>query len=85
MENNQKLIQILEANNYVKHGYGFKRETELNIHWVTIFSSGKVQLFSYFDPEDSGIDEKNYDTGLLSDLTPEVLQVLITTLVSNHL
>ena len=81
----EKLIKVLEANNYVKHGYGFKRETESNVHWATVFSDGKVQLYSYFDPEDASNDEKNYDTGQLSGLTPEVLQVLITTLVSNHL
>jgi len=77
---------ILRAINseYKKEGYGYKKVTKENTHWITFFTAnGKtsLQMYAYFteDPE----MEKVYDTGIIR-LTEDQLGIFINVLLENH-
>lgn len=77
------MIDLLTKNGYSKVGYGYKKLTDSGFgfeiaNWVTIFSSGDVQMYGYNDSDPEG--EKDYDTGIVK-VTEDQLQTLIDILV----
>lgn len=77
----KNIVDIITSNGYKEEGYGYKKVTENNTHWITLFDDS-LQMYSYFT-EDSEC-EKEYDTGIVS-VSGDELQTLIKVLVSNHL
>ena len=77
-----KLKDVILSNGYVKKDYGYRKVTENNTHWITLFGEGEFQMYAYFT-EDIGM-EKVYDTGVIDIASPDELETLIKVLVSNH-
>jgi hypothetical protein len=80
MENEYLLPIVLKAG-YVKSGFGYKKQTEENTHWITLFENGKIQMYAFFS-EDEECD-KIYDTGII-EIFSDYLQVFIEVLIRNH-
>lgn len=76
------ILQILTQNGYQQEGYGYKKVTAENTHWVTVLGKGtEIQVYGYFtgDPEFENI----YDTGIIQ-ANPDTLQVLISIFTTDH-
>jgi S-adenosylmethionine:diacylglycerol 3-amino-3-carboxypropyl transferase len=82
-EESSILLDVVKSNGYEKSGYGYKKITEENTHWITLFGSGGAQLYAYFT-EDPDMNDA-YNTQVLNKVSPEELQTLINVLVSNNL
>lgn len=80
MDAPKEFTEVLEENKFVPEGYGFKRVTKENTHWITFFED-KLQMYGYFtlDPE----CDKIYDSGIVK-VVPARLQILISIFTSNH-
>lgn len=78
----EKYIQVLRSNGYVKKDYGYFKITENNTHWVTLLSENCLQLYAYFT-EDSEMEDV-YNTKTLQYLTVEELQTLISIFLKSH-
>lgn len=74
-------VDIITSNGYKEEGYGYKKVTENNTHWITLFDNDSLQMYAYFT-EDSEC-EKEYDTGIVN-VSSDELEILIKVLVSNH-
>lgn len=75
-------IKIATSNDYVKEGYGYKKITKDNTHWITFFEKDNtLQMYAYFT-EDNEF-EKIYDTGIIK-VSEQELQTLINILNTNH-
>jgi hypothetical protein len=74
------LIDALLNNGYLKEGYGYKKVTENNTHWVSLFEDC-LQMYAYFT-EDEELD-KVYDTGNVKVSEAE-LHILIKVFNHNH-
>ena len=70
--------KVILACGYIKEGYGYRKETRNNTHWITKFPGRKVQMYAYY-----GDREKIYDTGIIS-VNPEQLEMFINVLITNH-
>ena len=77
-----ELKGVILSNGYVKKDYGYRKVTENNTHWITLFGEGEFQMYAYYT-EDIGM-EKVYDTGVIDIASPAELETLIKVLVSNH-
>jgi hypothetical protein len=77
----ENIVDIITANGYEKTGYGYKKTTKDNIHWITLFKDC-LQMYSYH--KDDGDYDKQNDTGIIR-VTGDELQTLIKVLVNNHL
>jgi len=61
--------EIILKNGYVKEGYGYKKLSNENTHWITLFGppsledSKQLQMYAYFSEDESF--EKVYDTGII--------------------
>lgn len=75
------MIDIIDKNGYVESGYGYKRVSETYTHWITLFSSGGLQMYSYFTEDPEG--EKEYDTGIIT-VSEDELQTLIKIFKKNY-
>lgn len=76
---------VVLSHGYEECGIGYKKVTDNNTHWVSIYSSSnKIQVFGFYtnEPEDS--EEKMYDTGLINSMTAYELDVLITMFLRSH-
>lgn len=73
---------VVLSNGYEKKDYGYKKVTENNTHWITLFGEGKFQMYAYCT-DDSEMD-KVYDTGVIDKASELELQTLIKVLVANH-
>jgi hypothetical protein len=82
IKNMKNKVDIITSNGYEKERNGYKRVTENNTHWITLFSDNSLQMYAYFT-EDSD-REKEYDTGIVN-VSGDELETLIKILVSNHL
>ncbi len=74
-------VDIITSNGYKKEGYGYKKVTENNTHWITLLDNDSLQMYAYFT-EDSEC-EKEYDTGIVN-VSGDELEILIKVLVNNH-
>lgn len=80
----KEIVDTLTYKGYEKSGYGYKKVTENNTHWVTLFEKdGLIQMYAYFTEDEEF--EKIYDTGMIENVTEGQLKVLIEVLVNNHL
>ena len=77
-----ELKDVILSNGYVKKDYGYRKVTENNTHWITLFGEGEFQMYAYYT-EGIGM-EKVYDTGVIDIASPDELETLIKVLVSNH-
>lgn len=80
--NKQQIETIVLGLGYQPKGYGFYKETENRVHWVTIFGEGEFQAYSYM--KDDPDYEKEYDTGIIDDANVEELTSILNILVRNH-
>ena len=76
------MVEILTAAGYHKEGHGYKKVTESNTHWVTLFGEGELQMYAYASDDDDM--DKVYDTGILDVVMRSELSVLIDVFNSNH-
>ena len=76
----KSVLTIIDSNGYTEQGYGYKKVTEENTHWITLFDD-KLQMYAYFT-EDEDFDTI-YDTGIVK-VSAEELNILIKVLNSNH-
>lgn len=74
------MLEAIVSNGYVQVGYGYKKVTEENTHWITLFDNN-LQMYAYFT-EDSEFD-KIYDTGII-EVSVDELKTLIKILNYNH-
>lgn len=75
------LLGVVVSNGYEKDHYGYKKTTKENIHWITMFDNGQIQMYAYWI-EDTEC-EKIYDTGLVN-VTEDELQTLIKVWMGNY-
>ena len=75
-------VDIITSNGYKEESYGYKKVTENNTHWITLFDNDSLQMYAYFTEDSDG--EKEYDTGIVN-VSGDELETLIKILVSNHL
>ena len=74
--------KVIVSNGFIQEGYGYKKVTKYNTHWITLFiDKSKLQMYAYFseDPE----LEKIYDTGII-EVSKEELETLISVLIKSH-
>jgi len=76
------LLGVVLSSGYEKKDYGYKKVTENNTHWITLFGEGEFQMYAYYS-EDTEM-EKVYDTGVIDKASSVELQTLIRVLVENH-
>ena len=74
-------VDVITSMGYKKEGYGYKRVTDNNTHWITLFDD-VLQMYSYYTEYPEG--EKEYDTGMVKVSNNE-LRTLINVLVNNHI
>lgn len=72
---------IVSGGGYDRQQYGYVRVTSHNLHWITLFEDGTLQMYAYLigDAE----CKKIYDTGIISVSDAE-LQTLINVVIQNH-
>ena len=78
---NQELIAVILKNGYTAAGRGYTKVTEENTNWITLFKESSLQMYAYFGVGSDQYDDKSYDTNIINNITPELLQTLIDTLV----
>ena len=75
------MIEIVIKNGYTKLEYGWRKTITVDDcvidNYITFFGDNRVQLFAYYSNND---EEKLYDTSIV-EMTPEILQIFINTLV----
>ena len=76
-------LDILLKRGYIKESYGYKKVTENNTHWITMFEENKLQMYAYYS-EDSEF-EKIYCTNVIDNIDSLTLDILIDVLVNNNL
>lgn len=76
----ENIKNIILSNGYIKEGFGYKRITVENTHWITLFDNC-LQIYAYFTEDEEC--NKIYDTGIVSISGPE-LQIFIKVLTFNH-
>ncbi len=74
------VLCVIVSNGYVQDGYGYKKVTAENTHWIILFGDN-LQMYAYFT-EDREC-EKIYDTGII-EVSVEEMEVLIKVLNHNH-
>jgi len=74
-------VDIITSNGYKKQGYGYKKVTDDNTHWITLYGD-LIQMYAYFTEDEER--EKVYDTGMVKVSNNE-LETLINVLVNNHI
>lgn len=85
MDAPKEFAEVLNENNFVLEGYGYKKVTKENTHWITFFENG-LQMYGFNTYENKFFDpscEKVYDTGIIK-IIPGRLQILISIFTSNH-
>jgi len=73
---------ILLLNGYEEKGYGFSKQTENISHWVTLYDSESLQMYSYYVPDNDC--EKIYDTGVININTAQLLSLIEILTESNY-
>jgi hypothetical protein len=74
------VLGVIISNGYIQEGYGYKKVTEENTHWITLFGDN-LQMYAYFTEDNEC--EKIYDTGII-EVSVDELQTLIRVLNHNH-
>ena len=72
---------------YVKEGYGYKKVTIHNTHWITFYDKNrKFQMYAYYSNLTGGDEdfEKIYDTGMIKIPDDYELNILIKIMLHNH-
>lgn len=71
---------IALSNGYVAKGFGYVKNIDDVMHWITFFESGKVQLYAYYSFD---VNEEVYNTGVI-ETSEEELKTLITIFNRNN-
>ena len=74
--NTQNIIDVLNELGYDLLSGSYKRISTNNIHWISFFDSGHVDLCAYSFTSEPDMDQP-YNTGLIDHLTPTELELLI--------
>jgi hypothetical protein len=74
------VLDVVISNGYIQEGYGYKKVTKKNTHWITLFGDN-LQMYAYYTGDSEC--EKIYDTGII-EVSVDELQILIKVLNYNH-